>query len=289
VSKRSTSSTPSRKADPAAQTAGSRSEATRAIVTLLSDFGQRDGFVGIVKGIVLGISPGATIVDLSHDVPPQDVTGGALILASAVGYFPDRTIHLAVVDPGVGTARRPILVETERFVLIGPDNGLLSVAADSAPVRRVVHLDRPEYFSPSPSHTFHARDVFAPVAGHCARGVDCASLGSTLDDFVRLSLPAVRRLEDALEGQVIHIDRFGNLMCNIRREDLSGFREVELSISIGGVQIAGISPHYSAVREGKPVALWNSWGRLEVAVRNGSAVRHLRTRNGDRVQVKFRR
>jgi S-adenosyl-L-methionine hydrolase (adenosine-forming) len=289
VSKRSTSSaSPSPKIEAAIQPAG-RSEVTGGIVTLLSDFGQRDGFVGIVKGIVLGICPGATIVDLSHDVPPQDVTGGALILASAVGYFPDHTVHLAVVDPGVGTARRPILVETERFVLIGPDNGLLSVAADAAPVRRVIHLDRPEFFSPSPSHTFHARDVFAPVAGHCARGVECASLGSPLDGFARLSLPAVRRLEDALEGQVIHIDRFGNLMCNIRREDLSGFREPELSISIGGVQIAGISPHYSAVREGKPVALWNSWGRLEVAVRNGSAVRHLRTRNGDRVQVKFRR
>jgi S-adenosylmethionine hydrolase len=289
VSKRSTSSaSPSRKTEAAARSAG-RSEAAGAIVTLLSDFGQRDGFAGIVKGIVLGICPAATLVDLSHDVPPQDITGGALILASAVGYFPERTVHLAVVDPGVGTARRPILVETERFVLIGPDNGLLSVAADAAPVRRVIHLDRPEYFSPSPSHTFHARDVFAPVAGHCARGVECASLGSALDGFARLSLPEVRRLEDALEGQVIHIDRFGNLMCNIRREDLSGFRDPELSISIGGVQIAGISPHYSVVREGKPVALWNSWGRLEIAVRNGSAMRHLRTRNGDRVQVKFRR
>ncbi|HSD09683.1 MAG TPA: SAM-dependent chlorinase/fluorinase, partial [Candidatus Binatia bacterium] len=199
------------------------------------------------------------------------------------------TVHLAVVDPGVGTARRPILVESDRFVLIGPDNGLLSVAADAAPIRRVVHLDRPEYFAPSPSHTFHARDVFAPVAGHCARGVDCASLGSPLEGFARLSLPEARRLEDALEGQVIHIDRFGNLMCNIRRDDLASFPESELSISIGGVQIAGISPHYSAVREGKPVALWNSWGRLEIAIRNGSALRHLRTRSGDRVQVKFRR
>jgi S-adenosylmethionine hydrolase len=287
VSKRSSSSTPvTRKTGAALQPGRS---ASSAIVTFLSDFGQRDGFVGIVKGVVLGICPGATIVDLSHEVPPQDVTGGALILASAVGYFPERTVHLAVVDPGVGTARRPILVETERFVLIGPDNGLLSVAADAAPVRRIIHLDRPEYFAPSPSHTFHARDVFAPVAGHCARGTDCISLGSTLEGFARLALPESRRLEDALEGQVIHIDRFGNLICNVRRDDLVGFLESELSIGIGGVQIAGISPHYSAVREGKPVALWNSWGRLEIAIRNGSALRHLRSRVGDRVQVKLRR
>jgi S-adenosyl-L-methionine hydrolase (adenosine-forming) len=277
-----------RKNEGTARPAG-RSETTGAIVTLLSDFGERDGFVGIVKGIVLGICPTATIVDLSHDVPPQDVTSGALILASAVGYFPERTVHLAVVGPGVGTTRRPILIETDRFVLIGPDNGLLSVAADAAPVRRVLHLDRPEYFSPSPSHTFHARDVFAPVAGHCARGVECTSLGSALDGFARVSIPEVRRLEAALEGQVIHVDRFGNLMCNIRREDLTDFPEPELSISIGGVRIAGISTHYSAVREGKPVALWNSWGRLEIAIRNGSASRHLRARNGDRIQVKFRR
>ncbi len=259
------------------------------IVTLLTDFGERDGFVGIMKGVVLGICSGARLVDLSHEVAPQDITGGALVLRNAVNYFPQRTTHLAVVDPGVGTARRPMLIETERFVLIGPDNGLLSLAAEQAPVRRVIHLDRAQWFLPSPSYTFHGRDVFAAVAGHCASGVECEDLGSRLDDFERLSLPSPRRLDDAIEAQVIHVDRFGNLTCNLRRDESASSFEPGVSISVGGVQISEISPHYSTVREGKPVAVWNSWGYLEIAIRNGSAARHLRSRIGDRVQLKLPR
>ncbi len=277
-----------RKDRPAAAASGDGG-GSRPVITLLSDFGERDGFAGILKGVLFGICPEANVVDLTHDVVPQDVTGGALVLASAVGYFPGRTIHLAVVDPGVGTARRPILIDTEDFVLVGPDNGLLSLAADRSPVRRIVDLDRPQYFLESPSPTFHARDVFAPVAAHCARGADPGEMGSAVDGFQRLSLPQPRRVDDGLEGQVIHVDRFGNLICNIRQADLDDFRAAGLSISLGGVQIPEISPHYSAVREGKPVVVWNSWGRLEVAVRNGSAARQLRARSGDRVQVKLRR
>jgi S-adenosylmethionine hydrolase len=259
------------------------------IVTLLTDFGERDGFVGIVKGVLLGVCPAARIVDLTHDVSAQDVTGGALVLASAVGHFPPGTVHLAVVDPGVGTARRPILIETDRFLLVGPDNGLLSLAAQRATVRRVIHLDRPEHFLSTVSQTFHARDVFAPIAGRCAAGAPLGDLGSEVDAFERVELPQPRRLDDAVEGQVIHVDRFGNLICNIARDGLGGFLGRDVSISINGVQIPGISPHYSSVREGKPVALWNSWERLEIAIRNGSAARHLRARTGDRVQVKLRR
>jgi S-adenosylmethionine hydrolase len=259
------------------------------IVTLLTDFVERDGFVGIMKGVVLGISSSARLVDLSHEVAPQDVTGGALVLRNAVGHFPLGTIHLGVVDPGVGSARRPILIETERFILIGPDNGLLSLAAERAPLRRVIHLDRAEWFLPSPSHTFHGRDVFAAVAGHCASGVDCGDLGSRSEGFEQLSLPAPRRLEDAIEAQVIHVDRFGNLTCNLRHDEFADSFATGVSISVGGVQVSEISPHYSAVREGKPVAVWNSWGYLEIAIRNGSAARHLRSRIGDRVQLKLRR
>ena len=256
---------------------------------MLTDFGERDGFVGIMKGVVLGIGSGARLVDLTHEVAPQDVTGAALVLRNAVGHFPPGTIHLAVVDPGVGTARRPILIETERFILIGPDNGLLSLAAEQAPVRRLIHLDRARWFLPSPSHTFHGRDVFAAVAGHCASGVDCGDLGSRFDAFERLSLPAPRRLDGAIEAQVIHVDRFGNLTCNLRLDEFATPFAAGVSISVGGVQISEISPHYSAVREGKPVAVWNSWGHLEIAIRNGSAARHLRSRIGDRVQLKLRR
>jgi len=259
------------------------------LITLLSDFGRRDGYVGTVKGVLLGICPTLQIVDLSHEVAPQDITGGALVLASAVPYFPPRTIHVAVVDPGVGGARYPVLIETDDFVLIGPDNGLLSLAAERSPLRRVVHLDRQEFHLASPSRAFHARDVFAPVAAHCARGVPCAALGSPLAGFERLVLLEPRRVEDRVEGHVIHVDRFGNLVSNVRQQDLADFRDMRLSISICGVELLEISPHYSVVREGKPVALWNSWGRLEIAVRNGSAARTLRARSGDRVQVKLRK
>lgn len=259
------------------------------VVTLLTDFGERDGYVGIVKGVLLGICPTARIIDLSHDIAPQDVTEGALVLASAVAYFPPRTIHLAVVDPGVGTERRAVLIETDGFVLIGPDNGLLSLAAERGPVRSVVHLDQRRYHLAAPSQTFHARDVFAPAAGHRALGVPATELGTAVDGFERLTLPKLRKLEDTIEGQVIHVDRFGNLVCNVQHEDVDAFRADRFSINIGGVQLPEVSPHYSAVREGKVLALWNSWGRLEIAVRNGSAARQLRARCGDRVQVKRRK
>jgi S-adenosylmethionine hydrolase len=171
-------------------------------------------------------------------------------------------------------------------VLVGPDNGLLSLAAERSPVRRVVVLDREQYFLSEQSRTFQGRDVFAPVAAHCASGTRPADLGSQVETFERVSIPPLRRLDDGVDAQVIHVDRFGNLVCNVEHADLADFRESIVSISLCGVTILAISPHYAAVREGKPLALWNSWGRLEIAVRNGSAARQIRARIGDRVQVK---
>lgn len=258
------------------------------MIALLTDFGNRDGFAGVVKGVLLSHCPRARIVDLSHEISPQDVTGAALVLASAVDYFPAGTVHLAVVDPGVGSQRRALAVETEDFVLVGPDNGVLSLAARRRSWRRIVHLDRAEAFLPRPSRTFHGRDVFAPVAAKIACGVAPGDLGTEVDDMVEISLPQPRRTDSVLEGEVVYIDRFGNLISNLRMEDLCDFRPEDLSVSIGGVQIVGISSHYAEVREGKPLALWNSWGHLEIAVRNGSAARHLRVRPGDRVEVRVR-
>lgn len=261
-------------------------ERAPSVVTLLTDYGQRDGFVGVLRGIVLGICPRAQIVDLSHDVPAHDVMAGALILESAVPHFPRGTVHLAVVDPGVGSDRRAILIETDDFVLVGPDNGLLSLAAEASPRRCVVELDGSKYLRPDPSRTFHGRDVFAPIAAHAARGVSANELGrETAESYMRISIPVPRRLEHSVEGQLIYVDRFGNLVTNVRIEDLLAFRGEEVSVTIAGVRIRGISTHYAAAREGSALAVWNSWGRLEIAVRNGSAVRHLRTRVGDRVVV----
>jgi S-adenosylmethionine hydrolase len=272
-----------------ASSASAETGTSAPIVTLLSDFGAKDGFVGILKGVVLGICPQARLVDLSHDIAPQEIVEGALVLAAAVDHFPRGTVHLAVVDPGVGTQRRALLIETEAFTLVGPDNGLLSLAAERSKVRRIVHLDRPQWFAKAASTTFHGRDVFAPVAAHHAAGVSAEELGSVVEEHEHLALVEPRRVDDGLEGQVIYVDRFGNLICNVRQGDVDGFRGQALSITIGGVQLSEVSPSYASVREGRPVAVWNSWGRLEVAVRNGSAVRQLRARNGERVQVKLRR
>jgi S-adenosyl-L-methionine hydrolase (adenosine-forming) len=161
----------------------------------------------------------------------------------------------------------------------------LSLAAERSKVRGTYHLDRSRYFLPTPGRTFHGRDVFAPIVGRLLGGMTPQALGTPVEDHLRLQLPVPRRTDSTVEGQVIHIDRFGNLVCNIERADLGAFREEILSVTIGGVQIAGISTHYAAVREGKPVALWNSWDLLEIAVRNDSAARHLRSRTGDRVKV----
>ena len=211
------------------------------------------------------------------------------MLASAVPYFPRGTVHLAVVDPGVGGERRPIAIATDDFVLVGPDNGLLSLAAARGTGPRAFHLDRQEIFRPDRSSTFHARDVFAPVAAELLRGRAVDELGSPIEDAVRLDVPRPRRVEGVLEAQIVHVDRFGNLISNVEAADLADFRAPDVFVSLNGVRIQGVSTHYASVREGTPLAVWNSWGRLEIAVRNDSAARHLRARVGDRLKIEARR
>jgi S-adenosyl-L-methionine hydrolase (adenosine-forming) len=241
------------------------------IVTILTDFGTRDAFVGIMKGVILGINPAVTLIDLSHDVPPQDVVAGALILRSAAAFFPPGTIHVAVVDPGVGSARRALLVETREAFFIGPDNGLLSLAAPAEAVVRVIHLTNAEYFLQRPSHTFHGRDLFAPIAAHLSLGKAPERFGPAVSAMARLTLPPVEPHETGLSGSVIYIDHFGNLITNITEADLQPFSKESLLVSIKAMRIQGIVPSYAAVETGAPAALINSWGMLEIAVRNGSA------------------
>ncbi len=252
----------------------------------MTDFGTRDAFVGIMKGVILSIAPTACIVDLSHDIPPQDILTGALTLRSAAPFFPPGTIHVAVVDPGVGSQRRAIVVETRNALFVGPDNGLLSLAAPPESYVQVVYLTNTQYFLPRLSHTFHGRDVFAPVAAHLSCGVSPKVLGPTLPTIEQLSLPVVVRTESQLTGSVIAIDRFGNLTTNITEADLLPFPRETLSVSIGPVQIQGLASTYAAVALGTTVAVINSWGMLEIAVRNGSAAQQLRMLVGTRVCVR---
>ncbi len=223
-----------------------------------------------MKGVIAQRAPGVTVVDVSHGVPPQDVTAGALVLRAAVPYFPAGTIHIAVVDPGVGSSRRAICVDTGSALLVGPDNGLLSLAAPR--VRRIVELTDERFFLTPRSATFHGRDVFAPVAAALATGTDASALGAPLADPVRLSLPEPVTTGGRVSGQVIYVDGYGNLVTNVPP---AAFPPGMLSISIAGVTVRGIQGSYAAVAAGEPVAVVDSWSLLEIAVRDGSAAARL--------------
>lgn len=241
------------------------------VVTLLTDFGLADPFVGIMKGVILGQVPKARLVDLTHLVPPQQILAGALQLRSAVSFFPAGTVHLAVVDPGVGSSRRALVVETPSAFLVGPDNGLLAPAAELLGVRRMFAIEARERMRQPVSSTFHGRDVFAPVAAYLAAGGAADAVGPRRESMTSLPLPVPRAESGSLLGEVIHVDGFGNLVTNLEHAQLRGFPARGLSVSIAGVRLASVSPSYSAVPEGAAVAVIGSWGFLEIAVRNGSA------------------
>ena len=218
---------------------------------------------------------------------PQDIVAGALILRSAIAFFPTGTIHVAVVDPGVGSTRRALLVETREAFFIGPDNGLLSLAAPAEAVIRIIHLTNNEYFLERRSHTFHGRDIFAPSAAHLSLGKAPERFGPSVLAMERLTLPKIEQHETGLTGSVIYIDHFGNLITNITETDLQPFSKQSLLVSINTMQIRGIVTSYAAVEFDAPAALINSWGMLEIAVRNGSAAQRYGVLVGHPVHLIF--
>ena len=238
----------------------------RTIVTLVTDFGTVDGFVGAIKGVILGRCPHATVVDITHDIPPQDVRAGARALAEAAPHFPPGSIHVAVVDPGVGTPRHPLLLASEGQLFIGPDNGLLSLAAPGA---EAWILNRPQLFRSTVSRTFHGRDVFASVAGHLAAGLPPRSCGEPVKRWARLEQPRPRAEGDRLEGVVLHVDRFGNLITNLDQAAVGdpGCWEVRLEER----DIGPIRGTFGEVAPGQWVAYIGSSGALEIAIRDGDA------------------
>ncbi len=252
------------------------------VVTLTTDFGMADGYVGIMKGVILGIARHVHLVDLSHDIPPQDVREGLYVLSRAAPYFPEGTIHLAVVDPGVGSERRPLLVQTDRARYIGPDNGLLTTAL-AEPGAQAWVLDRPEFWLPQVSRTFHGRDIFAPVAAHLANGAPPERLGRPISDPVRLDLagPALRP-DRSIEGHVVHVDRFGNLITDI---PAGWIAEGQWRCCVAGVVISGPDKAYADVSPGALVMLVGSSGTVEIAERNGNAAGRLGVKAGEPVSL----
>ncbi|HEU0051999.1 MAG TPA: SAM-dependent chlorinase/fluorinase [Longimicrobium sp.] len=261
------------------------------IVTLLTDFGTADYFVGAMKGVILSAAPGATVVDITHEVPPQDVRAGAFTLLAAYGAFPPGTVHVAVVDPGVGSARRAIAAEAGGHRFVGPDNGLLSWLLERAGDARVAHLDRERFFRHPVSRTFHGRDVFAPVGAALAAGAALEEVGTEIGDWVRLDpLRPARDDDGGLRGTVLHVDRFGNVVTPFTRDELPyealapGAR-----IGIGGREVRSIRRFYAegASAPGEPFGIWGSAGFLEVSVFRGSAARLLGVAPGDPVTLAF--
>ncbi len=247
---------------------------TRPLITLLSDFGAGSGYPAQMKGIILGICPDARLVDLSHEVPAFQVLVGQAMLREVVGAFPPGTIHVAVVDPGVGTARRPLLVvggeRAPGHLFVGPDNGLLWPFVRGG---RAFELASPELRRAEVSDTFHGRDLFAPAAAHLARGVPPERFGPEVADPVKLQPPRVRHEGGAVVGEILHVDHFGNLISNLTVEDLPAVDRAMLKVSVAGRTLTGIQSTYANVGAGETLALVGSCGLLEVAVREGSAAR----------------
>ena len=256
-----------------------------SVITLTTDFGLTDPFVGIVKGVLASRAPGVPVIDVSHGVPAQDVLAGALVLRHALPYFPRGSVHVAVVDPGVGTERHPLCVETAGGALVGPDNGVLSLAAAALEIRRIVHLTEERFFLSPRSRTFHGRDVFAPVAAALATGTPPSAFGETVAGMEHVSVPAVRRDGERLAGAVIYVDRFGNLTTNVDAAALAGFPADAVRVRIADRAIAGLRASYGAVERGALVAVVNSWGLLEIAARDGSAAAQLAVGTGTPVVV----
>ncbi|RJS84749.1 hypothetical protein CW706_03305 [Candidatus Bathyarchaeota archaeon] len=262
----------------------------KPIITLLSDFGLKDPYVAEMKAVILSICREALIIDISHEVEKFNVRMGAFLLAQAAPYFPKGTIHVAVVDPGVGTSRRAIITETKRSLYVGPDNGLLMLAAENDGIRHIYEISNPKYMLRRASRTFHGRDIFSPAAAYLATGVAPYIFGPEIHDPVKPSFSSPRVHDGVIFGEIIHVDGFGNLITNISEELLesAGISEgVSLSVQLGEKHLKiGLASSYGDVEVNTPLAIIGGTGFLEISVNRGNASGILGARVGFPVRVK---
>jgi S-adenosylmethionine hydrolase len=260
-----------------------------ACISILTDFGTKDGNVGVMKGVIWGIAPSVQISDLSHDIRPQNILEGAFILGRAAPYFPEGTIHLVVVDPGVGTERRPIAAKIGPYRFVGPDNGVITRLVEHALEKHwpqeYVHLDKPRYWLPEISHVFHGRDIFAPVAAHLAAGAPLDTVGTAIEDPILLAFPSPIKTQEGIVGEVIYTDHFGSLVTNIRSKDLQ-LKKVQL-VEVNGKRVEGMVETFGERPPGSLIALFSSTGDLILSVVNGSAYQVLGVEVGEKVRVTF--
>lgn len=250
---------------------------TRPIITLTTDFGLADSFVGAMKGVILSALPEAEIVDITHGVEPFSVLDGALAIAQAAPYFPRRTVHVVVVDPGVGTARRPLMVSAGGQFFVGPDNGVLSLAWRGDPGSTARHITAEHYFRQPVSRTFHGRDIFAPVAAALGRTFEPAPFGPEVKDAVRLDIPEPWTEEHMIHGVILRVDRFGNLLSNLTAENAPRLfaAGAKFRMRIGAAEVTRLVRAFGDGAEGEPVAYLGSSGYLEIGVNRGNAARQI--------------
>jgi len=256
-------------------------------ITLLTDFGNDDYFVGAMKGVILSVNPGAALIDISHNIPPQDIQAAAFALLACYRSFAQGTIHVAIVDPGVGSTRRPILAVAGGYFFIGPDNGILSYVLDNEADQTIFHVTSEQFFRKPLSTTFHGRDVFAPIAAALSKGLSADSFGPQIDDPVKLpALKPVVGSNGKINGKIIHIDRFGNCVTNIERSSLCGNEPV--MVMVKGKRVEAFREFYGAAGvDKKPFAIWGSAGFLEVSARNRSAAKMLGVKRGDEIVMRI--
>lgn len=259
-----------------------------AVITLTTDFGTRDGYPGVMKGVILRICPQAHVIDITHDIAPQNVFEGALTLARSVPYFPSGTVHIAVVDPGVGTKRRPLAARLGEQYFVLPDNGLISAVLLRAEEQKqpveIVCLNQKQYWLPEISYVFHGRDIFAPVGAHLANGVPLFDLGSPIHDPQKIDLPTVRSIPGGWQGAVIHIDHFGNIATNLQAEHVKNWTVLETRLAGQTFRIP-VTRTFGECKPGELVALIDSSGYLALCVVNGNAATRLNTQLGDMVEI----
>jgi S-adenosylmethionine hydrolase len=259
------------------------------IITLTTDYGTSDHLAGVLKGVILRILPNATVVDITHQVVPVDLLDGALTIGSAYSYFPPRTVHVVVVDPGVGTERRPIVVTGDQHFFVAPDNGVLSLVYDREPSVKVRHITAEHYFLTPVSGTFHGRDIFAPVAAWLAKTYQTEVFGDEITDFVRFTLPRPKPAGTALKGVVLRVDTFGNLMTNFMAEDVPAVMASsgKIKLQIGNTRVERLTQTFAQGAAGEPIALVGSSGYLEVALNRGHAARTLGAGRGTEVTLEL--
>jgi S-adenosyl-L-methionine hydrolase (adenosine-forming) len=264
------------------------------VITLMTDFGIKDGNTGVMKGVIWNICPEAQIADLSHMIGPQNIQEAALVLARSGPFFPKGTVHIVVVDPGVGTARRPMAARIGDWFYVGPDNGTITALLERAEREgwstEFVELNQKQYWLKDVSHVFHGRDIFSPVAAHLAKGVGLSQLGSPIHDPVRLTLPRPEKTAEGWRGQITHVDHFGNASSNIRVENL-GYamqHKEHITVRLRGTVIPGMVDTFGERPVGELVALLGSTGNLIVSVVNGSAADKLGVKVGDPIEAVVR-